>query len=94
MKALPEIVRTAWVNREGSAVFATVDTAGMPNAIYVGCIGEYGDDIGVMADNNFYKTRANIHAGSRGTLLFITDGSRTSSRNGSSTIHPCPFSPR
>jgi hypothetical protein len=33
MKILPESVRIAWANREGSVVLATVDAAGVPNAI-------------------------------------------------------------
>jgi uncharacterized protein len=72
MNVLPEIVRTAWANRDGYAVLATVDSAGVPNAIYVGAFKEYGDDTVVIADNYFHKTRANLLAGSRGTLVFLT----------------------
>jgi predicted pyridoxine 5'-phosphate oxidase superfamily flavin-nucleotide-binding protein len=72
MKALPESVRTAWANREGPVVLATVDTTGIPNAIYASSVREYGDDTVVIADNYFKKTRANILAGSRGALVFIT----------------------
>ena len=72
MKALPESVHTAWANREGPVVLATVDTAGVPNAIYASSVREYGGDIVVIADNYFNKTRANILAGSRGALVFIT----------------------
>jgi predicted pyridoxine 5'-phosphate oxidase superfamily flavin-nucleotide-binding protein len=72
MKKLPESVLTAWADRDGPAVFATVDQAGNPNAIYVGSVREHGDDTVVIADNYFHKTRANILAGSRGALLFLT----------------------
>lgn len=72
MKSFPEAVQTAWANREGPIVLATVDATGVPNAIYAGSVHEYGDDIIVIADNYFHKTRANILAGSRGALLFIT----------------------
>ena len=72
MKIFPEIVRTAWADREGPVVLATVDTAGMPNAIYASSVREFGDDIIVIADNYFKKTRANILAGSRGALVFLT----------------------
>ena len=72
MKNLPESVRTAWADREGPVVLATVDAAGIPNAIYASSVHEYGDDTVVVADNYFHKTRANILAGSRGALLFIT----------------------
>ncbi len=53
-------------------MLATVDAAGVPNAIYASSVREYGDDTGVIADNYFKKTRANILAGSRGSLVFIT----------------------
>ena len=72
MKNLPESVRTAWANREGPIVLATVDAAGIPNAIYASSVREFGDDTVVVADNYFKKTRANILAGSQGALLFIT----------------------
>ncbi|MDD2763195.1 MAG: pyridoxamine 5'-phosphate oxidase family protein [Opitutaceae bacterium] len=72
MKAFPEVVQTAWANREGPIVLATVDADGFPNAIYAGSVGEFGDDALVVADNYFHKTRANILAGSKGALLFIT----------------------
>lgn len=77
MKNLPETVRAAWADRDGYAVFATVDPAGNPNAIYVGSVREYGDDTVVIADNYFHKTRANILAGSRATLLFLTKGKKS-----------------
>jgi hypothetical protein len=72
MKNLPESVRTAWTSREGPIVLATVDTAGVPNAIYATCVQMHGEDAVVVADNYFQKTRANIAAGSKGALLFIT----------------------
>jgi hypothetical protein len=72
MKIFPEIVRTAWADREGPVVLATVDTAGIPNAIYASSVREFGDDTIVIADNYFKKTRANILAGSRGALVFLT----------------------
>ena len=55
MKKLPETVRAAWADRDGYAVFATVDTAGNPNAINVGSVREYGDDTVVIADNYFKR---------------------------------------
>jgi predicted pyridoxine 5'-phosphate oxidase superfamily flavin-nucleotide-binding protein len=53
-------------------VLATVDANGMPNAIYATCVGLFGDDRIVVADNYFDKTRRNILAGSRGAVLFLT----------------------
>lgn len=77
MKSFPEVVRTAWASREGPIVLATVDAAGTPNAIYATCVHEHGDDTLVVADNFFDKTRANILAGSAGSLLFITREGRS-----------------
>ena len=72
MKSFPEVVQTAWANREGPVVLATADAAGIPNAIYANSVQAFGDDTVVVADNYFHKTRANILAGSRGALLFLT----------------------
>jgi uncharacterized protein len=70
MTMLPDKVREAWEERQAPSIFATVSADGMPNAIYVTCIGLFGDDRIVIADNFFSKTRANILAGSRGAVLF------------------------
>lgn len=72
MTALPKIVREAWINREGPVVLVTVSADGVPNAIYATCVGTFGDDRLVVADNYFDKTRRNILDGCRGALLFIT----------------------
>jgi predicted pyridoxine 5'-phosphate oxidase superfamily flavin-nucleotide-binding protein len=71
MAALPPAVQEAWDNRKGPAVFATVDAQGIPNVVYVGCLGRRGDDALVVADNYFNKTRSNIQAGSKGSFLFM-----------------------
>lgn len=72
MAALPTVVVQAWENREGPIVLTTVDAEGTPNAIYATCVRLSGDDMLVVADNFFHKTRANILSGSKGSLLFIT----------------------
>ncbi|NLW50524.1 MAG: pyridoxamine 5'-phosphate oxidase family protein [Candidatus Brocadiaceae bacterium] len=71
MTALPDVVIEAWENREGPAIFATVDEDGTPNVIYVGSLGRHGEDTLVVADNYFDKTRRNLKAGSRGAFLFM-----------------------
>jgi predicted pyridoxine 5'-phosphate oxidase superfamily flavin-nucleotide-binding protein len=71
MQSLPESVRKAWDNRKEPNIFTTVSEDNMPNAIYVTCVKWYNDMI-VIADNKFHKTRRNIKSGSKGTLLFIT----------------------
>lgn len=87
MKVFPEAVQQAWANREGPIVLATVEAGGQPNAIYAGSVREYGDDTLVVADNYFHKTRANILAGSRGALLFLTKERKSYQLKGSFTYH-------
>ena len=72
MSILPEHIRLAFADREGPAIFATVDPAGAPNAVYVGAMSLCGEDAVAIADNYFHKTRANLLAGSRASLLFLT----------------------
>lgn len=63
----------AWNDRAGPAVLGTVhpDTL-LPNVIYVGQV--FMDDPGtwLIADSAFDKTRRNILAGSRASLLWLT----------------------
>jgi len=70
MKALPESVRQEWEDRDGPVILATVSPEGVPNIIYATCVGAFGDDRLVVADNYFDKTRRNILAGGKGALLF------------------------
>jgi predicted pyridoxine 5'-phosphate oxidase superfamily flavin-nucleotide-binding protein len=69
---LPEVAIQAWENREGPAVLTTVDANAVPNSIYVTCVQKIADDQIVVADNKMNKTRANLLAGSRVSLLYIT----------------------
>ena len=73
MAQLPTVVSEAWKKRQGPIVLTTVDASGTPNAIYATCVSKYDESTLVVADNFFNKTRANIQAGSQGSLLFITD---------------------
>ncbi|MBN2309887.1 MAG: pyridoxamine 5'-phosphate oxidase family protein [Candidatus Hydrogenedentes bacterium] len=72
MSVLPSIVSKALDDREGPAVFTTVNEAGIPNSVYVGFLHKFGEDKLVVADNYFDKTRKNVLAGCKGSLLFIT----------------------
>ena len=72
MPNLPEAVSQAWDARDGAVVLTTVDAAGNPNSIYATCVSKFSEDKLVVADNYFDKTRKNILAGSRGSVLFIT----------------------
>jgi len=82
-----EVINSAWEKHSGPAVFATVDRNGIPNAIYVTCIRKHGPMRFVIADNYFGKTRANIAAGSRGSLLFITGDGKSFQLKGSLSVH-------
>lgn len=72
MATLSDEVSQAWEDRDGPIVLATVDEHGKPNAIYATCVNKYSNEKIVVADNYFSKTRANILAGSNGSILFIT----------------------
>jgi predicted pyridoxine 5'-phosphate oxidase superfamily flavin-nucleotide-binding protein len=87
MSVLPEEVSKAWDKREGPIVFITVDKNGVPNAIYATCVNKFDDETIVIADNFFSKTRNNILAGSRGSILFITDESKAFQVKGTIEYH-------
>ena len=72
MSTLPDIVDKALDDREGPAIFTTVSEAGIPNSVYVGFVHKSGEDKLVVVDNFFHKTRENLFAGSKASLLFIT----------------------
>ena len=73
MALRPEDVGRAWEKRKGAVVLTTVDKDGVPNSIYATCVSKYDEETIVVADNYFDKTQKNILAGSKGSVLFITD---------------------
>ena len=87
MPSLPEEIRQAWNDRSGPVVLTTVDENGVPNAIYVTCVNKFSDEIIVVADNYFHKTRINILAGSKVSLLFITKSDKSYQIKGSIAYH-------
>ena len=87
MPQLPADVKDAWEKRNGPAIFTTVNEETMPNTIYVTCIGLYDDSTVLIADNYFDKTRHNIHAGSKGSLLFMTEDNKTYQIKGTLGYH-------
>lgn len=72
MTKLPKEVSEAWEEKQGPVVFTTVDEKNLPNSIYATCASKYDDETIVIADNYFDKTKKNIFAGSKGSVLFIT----------------------
>ena len=87
MSTLPENVKVALENREGPVVLATVDKTGVPNIIYVTCVGFYGDEHLVIADNHFNKTRLNVRDGGIGAILFIDKTGKTYQIKGTVKYH-------
>ena len=87
MAALPKIVREAWENHEGPAILTTVSEEGIPNVIYVTCVGSYSDDQLVVADNFFDKTRKNVLNGCRGAMLFMTKDGKAYQVKGMMSYH-------
>ncbi len=87
MPALPSSVNKAWEERKGPIILTTVDTNGVPNAIYASCVSKYSEDSIVVADNYFDKTRKNILAGSKGSILFMTKDGKAFQMKGSIEYH-------
>jgi uncharacterized protein len=87
MPALPEKVSEAWENREGPIILSTVNTDGIPNAIYATCVSKFSEDTIVVANNYFSKTLENILAGSKGSILFITKEGKSYQMKGSIEYH-------
>ena len=87
MAAMPEIVRNAWDRRDGPAILTTVSKDGIPNSIYVTCVGRFDDETLLVADNYFDKTRSNLLAGTAGALLFRDDDGKPYQVKGSLDRH-------
>ncbi|MCK5782874.1 MAG: pyridoxamine 5'-phosphate oxidase family protein [Desulfobacterales bacterium] len=87
MSKLPKIVNEAWINREERTIFTTVDEDDIPNSVYITCTARYGEDLIVIADNYFDKTRKNIFSGSKGSVLFITKDGKAYQAKGTIEYH-------
>jgi len=87
MYKLPKLVLEAWENRKGPIVFSTVSQKNIPNSIYATCVNLYGDEIILVADNYFSKTRKNISKGCKGSILFITEDDKAYQVKGSIQYH-------
>ena len=83
MIKLPKEVSEAWEQKQDAVVLTTVDENGLPNSIYATCVSKFDEQTFVVADNYFDKTRKNILAGSKGTLLFITKDGKSYQIKGS-----------
>lgn len=72
MNALPQVVSDAWDDREPIVVLTTVSQDGIPNSIYVGVVGRFDHNTFFVANNYFSKTKQNIMAACKASLLFLT----------------------
>jgi len=86
MTTLPPSLTQAWEEREPIAVLTTVAPDGTPNTIYVGVAGRFDDSTFFIANNYFHKTKANILAGSKASLLFLTKERKAFQIKGSITL--------
>ena len=87
MPVLPEKISKAWDDKKGPVIFTTVDKEGDPNSIYATCVNKFNEDTIVIADNFFDKTQKNILAGSKGSILFITNKDKAFQIKGSIEYH-------
>ena len=87
MASLSKDVQQAWESRKGPVILATISQEGVPNIIYVTCVNTFGDDRLVVADNYFDKTRTNLLAGSRGSLLFQSEDGKAYQVKGTFEYH-------
>ena len=84
---LPDSLKTAWDNRNGPIVLATISENGVPNIIYATCVNLFGDERIVIADNYFCKTRENLKATAKGSVLFITPEGKSFQLKGTLEYH-------
>lgn len=87
MSKLPKIIDEAWINREERTIFSTVDKDGIPNSVYITCTARFSEDLIVIADNYFAKTKKNIFSGSKGSVLFITKDGKAYQAKGTIEYH-------
>ena len=69
------------------SLISPVDEKGIPNAIYATCVNKFDEETIVIADNFFDKTRKNILAGTKGSIVFITDENKSFQVKGAIEYH-------
>ncbi len=70
---LPERVLKAWAARKPFLALTSVSKDGEPNTVWVASVTMADDQVIVIADNYFTKTKANIVENPIGSLLFLTE---------------------
>ena len=86
-KLTPEAYE-AWLNREKRMVFATSDSQGVPNAIWILCAKLVDDEAFVIADNSMHKTLENVKNGGKASLLYIAPEREAYQVKGTVEHHP------
>jgi predicted pyridoxine 5'-phosphate oxidase superfamily flavin-nucleotide-binding protein len=84
---ISDVIKDVWPRREGPLVLTTVSSDGVPNSIYATCVNIYKGDRILIADNYFDKTRRNLKAGSKGSVLFMTDDKKAYQLKGTLEYH-------
>ena len=87
MSTLPENVSKAWDQKKGPLILTTVNANSVPNAIYATCVSKFDEETLVVANNYFDKTQSNILAGSKGSILFITEDGKAYQVKGTIEYH-------
>lgn len=87
MSRIPDRVFEALQANNAPAVFATTNSDGNPNVIYVMLVKTNDPNIVLLNDSVFTKTRANILAGSRGAVAFMTPDHKAFQIKGSLRYH-------
>lgn len=84
---ISDVIKDVWPLREGPLVLTTVSSDGTPNSIYATCVSLYDDNRVLIADNYFDKTRQNLKAGTKGSVLFMTDDQKAYQLKGRLEYH-------
>jgi len=72
MPTIPDNVFKALQESDFPAVFSTVSTDGNPDSVWVAIVKTGNRESLLINDTELAKTRDNILAGSRGTVIFVT----------------------
>ena len=84
---LPKEILNGWKEREKTIVLTTVSSDGMPNSIWATCADMYDEEVVVVADNYFAKTKQNLAAGTPASVLFLTKDRTSYQLKGTLSYH-------
>lgn len=87
MAKIPDDIVKAWNSKKGPIIFTTTGEDGAPNSIYATCVSIFGDNMILIADNYFDKTRKNIMNGCKGSVLFMDESEKAFQIKGFISYH-------